>query len=101
MRRDTEARSGKVPLGLSPEFNQRLSETYPPGTDGAFLAAALTDQGFKMGLPCTADETIRRASFHQTPKGFLPYTITATAEWKVDTANIVVWTKGFVSYSGL
>jgi hypothetical protein len=85
----------------SPELNQRLLEAYPPGTDGARLATELENQGFKMRPPCAEDETIRRASFWQRPKGFLPYTISATAYWKVDTANRVVWTKGFVSYSGL
>ncbi|MFY9260561.1 MAG: hypothetical protein WAO71_08650 [Gallionella sp.] len=91
--------SGK--LAVSPQVEQRLRDEFPSGSNDELLIAALLAQNFKLGKPCDTDPTIQRASFFQKGTGLLPYSTIATVYWKVDEQRRIVWTKGFVSYSGL
>jgi hypothetical protein len=88
-------------LAVSPEVEQRLRDEFPPGSDEDRLIAVLTAQGFKLVAPCETDQTIQRAQFFRKGTGFLPYSTSATIYWKIDVQRRIVWTKGFVSYSGL
>lgn len=89
------------PLALSPELNQRLAQTFPVGSSEARLVEALRQQGFEMLPPCHSDPSVRAAAFTQHGGGVLSYPLTASVFWKVDNSGNVVWTKGFVRYTGL
>jgi hypothetical protein len=96
-------RRGKngLPFALSPELNQRLSHEFPPGSPADRLKKALLQQGFQMLPACENDRSIHVAIFDQHGAGFFgPYPIHAVIYWKVDRANGVAWTKGFVDYTG-
>ncbi len=88
-------------LAVSPEVEQRLRDEFPPGSSDDRLVAVLTAQGFKLIEPCETDQTIQRASFFQKGTGIIPYDVNATVYWKIDNQRRVIWTKGFLSYSGL
>ena len=89
------------PLALSPELNQRLIREFPHGSSGKRIEEVLTRQRFHMLPPCQNDRSIRAALFHQIGGGFFgPYPIRATVYWKVNRGNKIVWTKGFVEYTG-
>lgn len=88
-------------LAVSPEVEQRLRDQFPPGSDDQRLISSLTAQGFSLVKPCETDQTIQRASFFQKGTGILPYDIFASVYWKIDDQRHIIWTKGFVSYSGL
>jgi hypothetical protein len=90
-----------TPLALSPELNQRLSQAFPPGSSAKRLADSLQQQGFKLLPPCVGDNSIRAASFSQQDGGVLTFPLTANVFWKVDQADNVIWTKGFVRYLAL
>ncbi len=76
---------------LSPELDERLWRQFPPGTPEARLISALAEQRFEQPIPCKDDETIRSANFFQQGTR-------AEVFWKVDQANNIVWTKGFIFY---
>ncbi len=88
-------------LAVSPEMEQRLKKEFPPGTHNDRLIAALTAQGFTIAAPCETDKTIQQASFFWTESGFHVANVFATVYWKLDERGRVVWTKGFIFYSGL
>jgi hypothetical protein len=98
---DTEARMrGTMELAISPEFDARLMKDFPSGTRESTLIEALTSRGFKVLEPCRSDLSVRRASFRQRGGGGLAvYPMTAIAYWKVDEANVVEWTRGFVFFT--
>jgi hypothetical protein len=48
--------------------------------------------------PCVNNTSIRTSAFHQEKGVFFP--IFASVFWKVDHADKVTWTKGFVAYDG-
>ncbi len=83
------------------EFDQRLMNEFPTGSNGYHLIKILVAQGFNLNGHCKTDPTIRKASFFQRGKGFLPYDISAWVYWKIDDQNRVLWVKGSVGYSGL
>jgi hypothetical protein len=85
---------------LSPELNEHLQRQFPPGTPEERLISALAEQRFEPPAPCWDDKTIRSARFYQQG-GLLAYDTRAEIFWKVDQANNLVWTKGFVFYVGL
>jgi hypothetical protein len=88
-------------LAISPEFNSRLEKSFPPGSAEQALIDSLEKQGFVLNGHCKSDPTINEASFHANGTGFLPYATIAAAYWQADAEGRIVWTKGFVRYSGL
>ena len=93
--------SETLPIAISPELDQRLSQQFPPGFDDASLVQTLTAQGFKLSGHCEADPTVQRASFFQKGVGCLAYDTIAEVFCKKDDRDRIVWTKGLVRYSGL
>jgi hypothetical protein len=91
-----ERQRGRVP----PDYS-RLASAFPPGSPQTALIDSLVGQGFVLSGECKADSTIRIASFHANGRGFIAYATNAQAYWQVDTDGRIVWTKGFVSYTGL
>jgi hypothetical protein len=87
-------------LALSPEFNDRLKHDFPPGSPEQTLVDSLERQGFRQAGSCKSDPSIKVASFYAKGTGLLPYATMAEAYWQTD-GDRIVWTKGFVSYSGL
>jgi hypothetical protein len=85
----------------SPELDARLINQFPPGSEAGKLAKLLTDQGFELRDSCKNDKSIHVARFFRKGVGLLPYATYAGVYWKVDQADRIVWTAGFVSYSGL
>jgi hypothetical protein len=100
---DSEAESRRImrELAISLEFDSRLASAFPPGSPQTALIDSLVGQGFVLSGECKADSTIRIASFHANGRGFIAYATNAQAYWQVDTDGRIVWTKGFVSYTGL
>jgi len=101
---ETEARARDPkyrPFRVSPEFNERLMQEFPPGTTEDRLVTSLVGQGFGGVSPCEADSSIRSVEFNQHGGGMAVFRIGATVFWKVDSANTIIWTKGFVIYYGL
>ena len=88
-------------LAISPEFNQRLLDAFPPGTHEETLTNFLSKHRFSFHGSCDTNPHIRRASFAQKGKGFLAYDTHAQVFWEVDADGKVVWTKGFVAFTGL
>jgi hypothetical protein len=95
----------KLGLADSPEFDKRLEEKYPSGSSSAVLRKSLAAIGFRSIGACKDDESIQIARFDearsQSSSFSLDYPMTATVFWKVDTQDRVIWTKGFVFYTGL
>lgn len=91
----------KGQLAISPEFDQRLRNEFPPGTDSNTLINSLTAQGFVLAGVCKNEPTIQIATFYQKGQGFLPYDTFAQVFWKTNEQGRIIWTKGLVSYSGL
>ena len=89
------------PLALSPELDQRLAQAFPPRSNEKQLLKTLGEQGFKFLPPCRGDNSIREAEFNQHGGGVIWFPLTANVFRKVDEADNVVWTKGFVRYMGL
>ena len=89
------------PLAISPEFNERLAKRYPPGSSEKRLIEDLSRQGFKDAGSCEGEPTVRILTFSADGIGLVVSSITATAYWKVDPQGKVLWTKGFVAYTGL
>jgi hypothetical protein len=85
-------------LALSPELNQRLQQEFPPGSREDALVSSLVRQQFQIQSPCRDDNSIRVARFQQ--HGGL-YPMTADVYWKTDQDNNVIWTKGFIQFTGL
>jgi hypothetical protein len=96
-----DARTKYGGLALSPRLEARLQEQFPPGTPEAKLVAALADQKFVMLSQCDEDRSVRRAGFTEKSGGVAFYPMTAKVYWKVDDSNRVVWTHGFVAFTGL
>jgi hypothetical protein len=90
-----------VPPALSPEFDARLRAEFPPGSRGEQLLGAFERQGFGAASQCDDDSSIRFVTFRQRGGSLFFHPIWAQAFWKVDDANRIVWTKGFVVYTGL
>lgn len=88
-------------LALSPEFNSRLAAEFPPGSAEKDLIATLRHQGFQPAGTCPTDARIKIWGFHAEGSGFSGPAITAQAYWQADSQDRVVWTKGFVAYTGL
>lgn len=88
-------------VALSPELNQRLDEQFPTGSSENALVQSLISQGFTIfHRPCDNDAAILHANFQQRGGGLFYYPMTANVFWKADGGK-VVWTKGFVAFSGL
>jgi hypothetical protein len=87
-------------LALSPEFNDRLRNDFPPGSAAQTLVDSLLKQGFRDAGYCKSDQSIKLATFYAKGNGLLPYATIAEAYWQTD-GDRIVWTKGFVRYSGL
>ena len=87
-------------LALSPEFNDRLKNDFPPGSPAQTLVDSLRKQGFRDGGYCKSDQSIKLATYYAKGTGILPYATVAEAYWQTD-GDRIVWTKGFVRYSGL
>jgi hypothetical protein len=87
-------------LALSPEFNVRLRNDFPPGSPEQTLVDSLQRQGFREAGSCKSDPSIKVATFYAKGTGLLPYATIAEAYWQTD-GDRIVWTKGFVRYSGL
>jgi hypothetical protein len=98
----TEADSIKAmrQLALSPQFNDRLNSDFPPGSLEQTLVDSLRKQGFRDAGYCKSDQSIKLATFYAKGTGLLPYATVAEAYWQAD-GDRIVWTKGFVRYSGL
>jgi len=88
-------------LAISPEFNDRLATRYPPGSAEIRLLEDLTREGFKDSGHCESEPAIRIMAFHADGIGLLVSAITAQAYWQSDAQGRIVWTKGFVAYTGL
>ena len=96
-----DARAKYGGLALSPQLEARLQEQFAPGTPEAALVSALAEQKFEMFSPCDEDTSVRRAGFVQKGGGLTFYSMTASVYWKVDSSNRIVWTHGFVAFTGL
>jgi hypothetical protein len=97
---DIEARGqAQLGLALSPELNSRLVQQFPPGSAEDGIVKTLTAQGFKLSASCANDPSIRIATFKGYAGGI--FDIWAAIYWKVDNADAIVWTKGFVAFDGL
>lgn len=90
-----------MPLAVSPELNQRLNQSFPPGVSEVALLEVLKNWGFTVLPPCPGDSSIRAAAFVQHGGGVFSSAMTANVFWKVDPERNIVWTKGFVRYAGL
>jgi hypothetical protein len=88
-------------LAISPEFNRRLTTRFPPGSPQVNLIDALSREGFKDSGTCESASDIRILSFHAAGIGLFISEITAQVYWQSDTRGRIVWTKGFVAYTGL
>lgn len=86
---------------ISPEFDVRLKEQFPPGTPETALVQALNQQGFELQRPCGSDDTIRFARFRQIGGGLFTYPMFAIAVWRVDHNQKLEWTRGMVAFTGL
>jgi hypothetical protein len=81
----------------NPELSKRLQTQFPPGTPEERLIRTLAEQHFERPVPCKDDKTIRSAKLYQE-SGLLGGNTRAEIFWKVDLANNLVWTKGFIFY---
>ncbi|MFO1464929.1 MAG: hypothetical protein U1F35_00560 [Steroidobacteraceae bacterium] len=97
---DARLRQG-MPLAISPELNQHLNQSFPPGTAELLLRERLNNWGFTELPPCPGDSSIHGAAFVQHGGNVFSAAMTANVFWKVDGAKNIVWTKGFVRYAGL
>ena len=88
-------------LAISPELDQRLSVSFPPGSNEKALVAELESQGFKLLSHCRGDTSIHAAAFNQRGGSLFAYPLTANVFWKVDDDGHILWTRGFVRYNGL
>ena len=88
-------------LAVSPELSDRLGRQFPPGSSASALKEELLTDGFEAPTMCEADPTIMRAAFFQKGSGLLPYDVNASVYWKADSDSKIVWTKGFIFYTGL
>jgi hypothetical protein len=77
-----------------------LQTQFPPGTPEERLIITLAEQRFEQPVPCYGDKTVRSARFYRQG-GLLAWSTRAEIFWKVDQANNLVWTKGFIFYIGL
>jgi hypothetical protein len=89
----------RLGFGVSPEFDRRLTERFPPGSPETALVQALTAQGFAPASQCENDSSVHVASFGPTPGAFLRFPVSASAYWKSEAGQIV-WTKGFFFITG-
>jgi len=78
-----------LPEAISPELDRRLAQQFPPGSSEIALVQELQKQPFKMRGACNGDTAIRFAEFKERD-------LRAAVYWRVDAANTIVWTKGFV-----
>jgi hypothetical protein len=86
---------------LSPELDQRLRTRFPPGSAAGGLERYLRSQGFDQLQRCVNDPSISQMDFIQTGGGFYgPYPMFAEVAWKQDGAGRIVWTKGYVAFTG-
>jgi hypothetical protein len=97
-----EALRDVLPIADTPEFNRRLSREFPAGSMEGHLITTLEQIGFKMIGGCKDDPTIHIARFDQTVStlDLFPTPLTAMVYWKTDARKNVVWTKGFIAYTG-
>ena len=95
------AGKGTLQLAISPEFNDRLARKFPPGSSEAGLIEELSRQGFKDASSCEAAPAIRILTFRADGIGLFVSSITAQAYWQSDPQGRILWTKGFVAYTGL
>ena len=76
---------------ISPELHRRLAEQFPPGSSEIVLVRELQKQRFKVQGACKGDPAIRFAEFHEN--GYR-----AAVYWRVEDADTIAWTKGFVFF---
>jgi hypothetical protein len=93
--------ASKSPLAISPEFNDRLATRFPPGSPESRLIEDLSREGFVMMGACESAPTIRIMTFKAEGIGLVVSEIGASAYWQADANGKIVWTKGFVAYTGL
>lgn len=86
----------------SSDVETRLARQFPPGTPEQVLIVALRRQGFELTAPCDNDPQIHHADFRQRGGSILgPFPVYANIAWKTDDLGHIVWTKAFISYTGL
>jgi hypothetical protein len=93
-------REGVVPVPLSqvaisPDFTERLTKAFPPGTPSTVVEKELRRQGFTILTPtrCTHDPDVKTAIFTLQTFG----SFQGEAYWKVDAHGNVIWTRGIVN----
>jgi hypothetical protein len=91
--------------GVSPDLEQRLREQFPPGSSDAPLVAALERQGFATPSFCGPYSTARYACYlglkDSTTGKPIPNDVSACVYWKVDDANRIIWTHGYLHFLSL
>jgi hypothetical protein len=81
-------------IGVSPEFDRRVSQQFPPGTPEVVLIDTMKSQGFQIAGTCKSDHSIKQTTFDSARTHAVLY-------WKADETKKIIWSKGFVSYRGL
>jgi hypothetical protein len=87
-------------LADTPEFDLRLSREFPNGSSNAHLVATLEQMGFRSIGNCDTDPSIHVERYDQEPLVLGLYPLTATVYWKTDPKKKVLWTRGFIFYTG-
>lgn len=92
-----DACGGPIAADVSPEFNRRLAEQFPPGSESDRLVRTLVAQGFReTHAPCANDPAIKSAYFcGRYAWRFGPR---ATVFWKADTDGKLLMTGGALFY---
>jgi hypothetical protein len=91
--------------GVSPDLEKRLRDQFPPGSSDVPLVAALEIQGFATPSLCGPYSTARYACYvglkdSATGKP-IPNDVSACVYWKVDDANRIIWTHGYLHFLSL
>jgi hypothetical protein len=99
---DLKAAVARLGLADSPELDRRLNVEFPTGTPESKLVLKLHNIGFRTLGHCKGDQTISIVRYDQAaqPNVFLFFPMTATIFWKVDKNGNIIWSKGFVFYTG-
>ena len=87
--------------GASPNLTARLARAFPPGSDAGRVSSTLAAQGFEPSGACQTDPSVRFA-IYDDPPGHLRgiFETHAVVFWKADAADRILWTRGFVAYTG-
>jgi hypothetical protein len=90
-----------IVTGVSPQLDERLRDQFPPGSSETALVSALKDQGFDAPAPCRGNPLMRSSGFSRSAKPEQRPIMTASVYWRVDDADKIVWTHGFVFFYSL